>query len=82
MRGDEAVRALGFRTRTAWSRVLDAAVGERASFPQTAGTDGGTRQWGTATEHPLADRFLGLVVVLAALLFAVAVYAFVRGGPP
>jgi len=80
-RTDRAVRRLGFRTRAAWSRVLDAAVGERAAFPQTAGADGRTQQWGATPAHAVADRFLGLVVLLAAVLFAMAVFAFVRGGP-
>jgi hypothetical protein len=79
-RADDAVRALGFRTRAGWSRLRDAAVGDGASFPQTAGADRGGRQWGTVPANPTADRVLGLTVLLAVALFAVAAYAFLRGG--
>jgi len=78
---DAAVCALGVRTRAAWSRVRGAAVGDQPTTPQTAGADGGARDWDGTPERAAADRFLGLVVLLAVALFAVAVYAFVRGGP-
>jgi len=78
---DAAVCALGVRTRAAWSRARAAAVGDQSTTPPTAGADRGPRRWDRPSEHAAADRVLGLGVLLAVALFAVAVYAFVRGGP-